>query len=125
MESKILRKDVKIDMTVRLGTPPAPLIAQVRLLEGLQTRTFEVDGRQEHSLLAIAESRKIMQCGPCQSVVLGTPNASYELSPTCGVDGRQYIKVAKCSGIILDPQGNNTEIECTAEGNTKTIFVMD
>jgi hypothetical protein len=129
MESKILREDVKIEQTIQQGTPAAPPLNQVRLLENLKTNTFEVEGRQEHSLLAIAERSKIMQCGTCLPIAPGVPNATYELSPTCGVVGRQYIKVARCNGVVRDTTGatppNDTFINCEAEGNTKTIFVMD
>jgi hypothetical protein len=133
MESKILRKDVNVRaLNTNGGTPPPPLPANITLLEGLETRTFEVEGNREISLLAIAtiEARnRQRQCVGDMGLCNGF--ATYELSKTCGIDGKQYIKKAECKGLILDPTfgtpppQNHTEVECTAEGNTKTIFVMD
>jgi len=132
MESKIIRGDLRVVPEVTSqGTPQAPSSKSVTLLDDLTTRTFEIEGRQEHSLLAISMAT-LTRPRKCENATGGVGFcvgvASYIVSSSCGIDGRQYIKSASCTGSIATMPNTGeapTFLTCTAEGNTKTIFVMD
>jgi len=128
--NKIVREDVKIHVSETTGADvPAPIEQNINLLQGtVRSTNYEKDGNKEHSLLTMSI---VTQPIVCQTALSTHPCVSsrvtYEVSKTCGPN---FLKKATCNGIIqgVPPQAGTytpNNVECTAEGNTKTIFVMD